>query len=119
MAIPGAKQSTNGGQSWRLAGGECGGILPQGGGKSSGKGKATAVGRFYSWRRERGDRGPAHRRRSVDGWPIRQGRDAAMAPLLQLDLHAGAVGLKPTWATVHLGCAQIINPTIFLLFKVS
>jgi hypothetical protein len=71
MAIPGAKQSTNGGQSWRLAGGECGGILPRGGEKSSGKGKATAAGRFYSWRRERGDRGPACRRRSVDGWPVR------------------------------------------------
>jgi hypothetical protein len=32
-----------------------------------------------------GDRGPARRRRSADGWPVWWGHGAAMAPLLQSD----------------------------------
>jgi predicted RecA/RadA family phage recombinase len=57
------EESTNGGRSRHLADGECGHSLPQGGGKSNGKGEALSIRRFYSSRGEReGCGGPAHRR---------------------------------------------------------
>jgi hypothetical protein len=69
--------------------------------------------------RESASHDPARRRRSTDGWPIRWGRGTTIAPLLRLDSRVGMIGLKQTNATVHLGRAQIINPTIFLLFKLA
>jgi hypothetical protein len=67
------EESTNGGQSRWLADVECCGSLPQGGGKSSGKGEASTAGCFYSSRGEREGRGsPAYQRQDTDVEPDRR-----------------------------------------------
>jgi hypothetical protein len=117
------KKLPNGQANRWLAGGERRSVSPRHWGRYSDR-EASFGWLFPSYWRRREREGVVPVPYIGDGWPTVGRRLAGLAgtwhstaPLSRVRLAHGAVGLKPTRATIPPGRAKIIKPNIFSIFQ--